>query len=180
MGHTIAALVAKARSGDLKAFEALMAQFRSPFGRYAWQMLGSREEAEEVVQDTFLRAYRGLAGCREPERFGAWAFRILVNRCRSSRKVLLRRDRFRTADPDQLESLSVPHPEEDLELRETIDQALALLPPVQREAFLLKHVEGFSYEEIAEVTGAGVPALKMRVLRACEALRISLQGELHE
>lgn len=180
MEHTIAALVAKARSGDLNAFAALMAQFRSPFGRYAVQMLGNREEGEEVLQDTFLRAYRGLATCRDPERFGAWAFRILVNRCRSSRRRLIRRDRFRAADHDGLESLSVPYPEEDRELKEAIDKALGLLPAAQREAFLLKHVEGMSYEEIAEVTGARVPALKMRVLRACEALRVTLQGELHE
>ncbi len=180
MEHNIAALVAKAQSGDLNAFAALMAQFRSPFGRYASEMLGSREEGEEVLQDTFLRAYRGLASCREPERFGAWAFRILVNRCRSSRRQLLRRDRFRVDDHDALESLSVPRPEEDRELKEAIDKALALLPSPQREAFLLKHVEGFSYEEIAEVTGARIPALKMRVSRACEALRVSLQGELHE
>ncbi len=179
MGHTIAALVEKARSGDLNAFEALMAQFRPSFGRYAWQMLGSREEAEEVLQDTFLRAYRGLASCREPERFGAWAFRILVNRCRSSRRRLLRRDRFRAEDHEGGEALSVPYPETDLELKEAIDRALALLPAAQREAFLLKHVEGLSYEEIAEATGARIPALKMRVSRACEALRHSLQGELH-
>jgi RNA polymerase sigma-70 factor (ECF subfamily) len=178
MEHTVAALVARAQSGDLNAFAALMAQFRSSFGRYAWQMLGSREEGEEVLQDTFLRAYRSLASCRDPERFGAWAFRILVNRCRTSRRRLLRRDRFRAVDHDGVESLSVPHPEEDHELKEAIDKALELLPTAQREAFLLKHVEGFSYEEIAEVTGARVPALKMRVLRACEALRVSLQGEL--
>jgi RNA polymerase sigma-70 factor (ECF subfamily) len=179
MGHTIAALVAKARSGDLNAFEALMVHFRPPFGRYAWQMLGSREEAEEVVQDTFLRAYRGLASCREPERFGAWAFSILVNRCRSRRRILSRRNRFRADDHDGVESLSVPSREEDHELRETIERALALLPAEQREAFLLKHVEGLSYGEIAEITGTRIPALKMRVLRACETLRISLRGELH-
>jgi RNA polymerase sigma-70 factor (ECF subfamily) len=92
----------------------------------------------------------------------------------------LRRDRFRAADHDDVEALSVPHPEENRELRDAIDGAVALLPAAQREAFLLKHVEGLSYEEIAEMTGARIPALKMRVLRACEALRISLQGELHE
>lgn len=179
MEHTVAALVNRARSGDLNAFEALMSQFRPSFGRYAWQMLGTREEAEEVLQDTFLRVYRGLAGCREPERFGAWAFRILVNRCRSSRRRLWRRDRFHTEDRDGVETLSVPHAEPDHELRESIDRALARLPAAQREAFLLKHVEGLSYGEIAELTGSRIPALKMRVLRACEALRIALQGELH-
>ncbi|HEU5219025.1 MAG TPA: RNA polymerase sigma factor [Gemmatimonadales bacterium] len=179
MEHTIAALVARAQSGDVNAFGALMAQFRSQFGRYAWQMLGTREEAEEVLQDTFLRAYRALSTCRDPERFGAWAFRILVNRCRSSRRRLLNRDRFRAPDHTGLEYLSAPAPEEDHELRESIDRALALLPPAQREAFLLKHVEGLSYGEIAELTGAGIPALKMRVLRACEALRVSLEGEPH-
>ena len=178
MEHTVAALVTKARSGDLTAFAALMAQFRSRFGRYAWQMLGTREEAEEALQDTFLRAYRSLASCREPERFGAWTFRILVNRCRTSRRRLMRRDRLGVGS-DAIESLAVAHPEEDQALREEIDRALALLPEAQREAFLLKHVEGLSYEEIAEMTGTRVPALKMRVLRACDALRKSLEGAMH-
>jgi RNA polymerase sigma-70 factor (ECF subfamily) len=179
MEHTVAALVAKAQGGELPAFAALMAQFRPNFGRYALQMLGTREEAEEALQDTFLRAYRSLAGCREPERFGAWAFRILVNRCRTSRRRLLRRDRFRADSREGIDSPAVAHPEADNALREEIDRALALLPPAQREAFLLKHVEGLSYEEIAEATGARVPALKMRVSRASQALRRTLEGAMH-
>jgi RNA polymerase sigma-70 factor (ECF subfamily) len=179
MEQSVSALVLRARDGDLDAFGQLVTRFRPPFSRYALQMLGQREEAEEALQDTFLRAYRSLAGCREPARFQAWAFAILVNRCRTVRRQLLRRARRHSRDPDALDRVSVPHPEGDDAWREEIQRALARLPAAQREAFLLKHVEGLSYEAIAELSGARVPALKMRVLRACEALRRELSGVLH-
>ena len=179
MEQSVSALVQRARDGDLDAFGQLMTRFRPQFSRYALQMLGQREEAEEALQDTFLRAYRGLAGCREPVRFQAWAFAILVNRCRTVRRRLLRRARLHRRDPDALDTASVPHPEGDDAWREEIQRALSRLPAAQREAFLLKHVEGLSYEAIAELSGARVPALKMRVLRACEALRRELTGVLY-
>jgi RNA polymerase sigma-70 factor (ECF subfamily) len=179
MEQSVSALVLRARDGDLDAFGRLVTRFRPSFSRYALQMLGQREEAEEALQDTFLRAYRGLAGCREPARFQAWAFAILVNRCRTVRRRLLRRARRHSLDPDALDRVPVPHPENDDAWREEIQRALARLPAAQREAFLLKHVEGLSYEAIAELSGARIPALKMRVLRACEALRRELSGVLH-
>ena len=180
MERTVAALVARVQGGDLGAFAALMAQFRPQFGRYAWQMLGTREEAEEALQDTFLRAYRSLATCREPDRFGAWAFRILVNRCRTGRRRLMRRDRFRAASREGVESLAVAHPEEDQALREEIDRALALLSPSQREAFLLKHVEGLSYEEIAELLDVPPGTVRSRLHRARCELRDRLRPQLFD
>ena len=179
MEPSVSALVERAKTGDLDAFGRLVARFRPSFGRYAVQMLGNREEAEEALQDAFLRAYRGLASCREPARFQAWAFTILVNRCRTSRRRLLRRARVQTTDPEAMDTASVPHPEGDEAWREEIQRALGRLPAAQREAFLLKHVEGLSYEAIAELSGARIPALKMRVLRACEALRRELEGVLY-
>lgn len=179
MEQTIPALVARIQSGDLAAFAAVMAEFRPQFSRYAWQMLGSREEAEEALQDTFVRAYRSIANCRDPARFGAWLFAILVNRCRTNRRRLLLRER-RRVPAGEVDLGTVPHPEGDHAWREEIDRALGLLPAAQREAFLLKHVEGMTYDAMAEVTGAAVPALKMRVLRACEALRTTLAEAMYD
>ena len=82
MSDSDAALVARTLAGDLDAYASLMARYRDTFGRYALHMLGNREDAQEAMQDSFVRAYGALARCRDPERFAAWLFRIVVNRCR--------------------------------------------------------------------------------------------------
>jgi RNA polymerase sigma-70 factor (ECF subfamily) len=138
-------------------------------------MLGTREDAEEVVQDTFIRAYRALGSCQAPERFGAWCFRILVNRCRTAGKRQRRRNGG-IADLAAADQIGVPHPEHDAAWREELGRAIDRLSLEQREAFLLKHVDDLSYQEMREVTGASVSALKMRVNRACERLRVELSG----
>src|SRR5918996_4895960 len=99
MSESDSALVARTLGGDLHAYAALMARYRDRFGRYAFHMLGNREDAQEAVQDSFVRAYRALGSCRQPERFGAWLFRILVNRCRTVRRRLQRDRRFDAAPP---------------------------------------------------------------------------------
>lgn len=165
-----AELVRRVLAGDVEAFGALVGRYRPRCARFAAQMMGSMEDAEEVVQESFLRAYRALRSC-DPERFGAWLFRIVANRCRTARLRRMRRDRLVVVDEDALRGASVPHGQEWTAWREEIVRALAQLPGEQREAFLLKHVEDLSYEEMAEITGAGVSALKMRVKRACDRLR---------
>jgi RNA polymerase sigma-70 factor (ECF subfamily) len=152
-----------------------VARYRERYVRFATQMIGSREDAEEALQDAFLRAYRSLSNCEDPERFGAWLFQILVNRCRTTGARRTRRERTFVYDEIALMSASSDHPADNNALRDEIYQALDLLDTEQREAFLLKHVEGLSYEEISEITGAGVSALKMRVKRACDRLKTSLQ-----
>ena len=179
MDHSIPALVERVRQGDVDAFAPIVARFRPEFGRYARHMLGNREDAEDALQETFVRAFRWLGHCREPRRFGAWAFRILVNRCRTARRKALGHDR-RTAPEMMLEHHGVPSTAETAAWREEIDRALRQLPSDQREAFLLRHVEGYSYEEMTELTGAGLSALKMRVKRACDRLRSELEGARHE
>lgn len=172
VAHSDGELVVRARGGDLDAFAALIARYRDRFVRYAKHMLGTREDAEEAVQDAFVRAFRALEQC-DPDRFGAWTYRILVNRCRTS----ARRRRWwsgRVAELDHANEVGVPHPAANDEHREEIDRALTRLSSDQREAFLLKYVDEMSYEEISSVTGASVSALKMRVKRACERLRESL------
>lgn len=170
-----AELVRRVLAGEVEAYAALVERYRPRCGRFAVHMLGDAADAEEVVQEAFLRAYRALPRCRQPDRFGAWLLRILANRCRTARARRLRREQFVLLDDAAVGMASVPHPEDRNAWREEIAAALARLAPEQREAFLLKHVEELGYEEMAEITGAGVSALKMRVKRACERLRDLLQ-----
>jgi RNA polymerase sigma-70 factor (ECF subfamily) len=173
MSDSDAALVARTLGGDLRAYAALMARYRDKFGRYAYHMLGNREDAQEALQDSFVRAYRSLAACREPERFGAWLFRIVVNRCRTVRRRLQRDRRFEGDLPDDIAS-SGERPDA-FEWRDEIGLALEQLRPHYREAFLLRYVEGLEYAEMSEMTGAKEPALRMRVKRAGDQLRVLLR-----
>ena len=168
-------LVQRVRQGDLDAYGLLMTRYRLRFGRYAFHLLGNESDAEEALQDAFTLAYRALDRCRQPERFAAWLFRILVNRCRTL-ATRRGRDEARRAPLELADAVGVAHPAERAMHREEIHRGLARLVPEQREAFLLKYVEELSYEEMAELTGAGQSALKMRVKRACERLREILDG----
>jgi len=167
-------LVRQVLEGDTEAFAGLVARHRERGLRFAAGMLGDSADAEEALQDAFVRAYRGLKTCREPDRFGAWFLRILVNRCRTRRAGRRRRDALFVRDEAALER-TPSRRAGDPDWREEIDRALAQLDGLQREAFLLKHVEGLEYEEMVPLTGARIPALKMRVKRACDHLRVLLQ-----
>ena len=174
MDMSDAALIGRVLDGDVQAYGVLVARYRDRYARYAVHMLGNREDAEEVLQDSFVRAYRSLARCADRERFGAWLFRILANRCRTAGGRRGRQERIVVHDEAALVAAAEGPAAERSAWREEIVRALARLDPDQREAFLMKHVEELSYDEMAEVTGAGVSALKMRVKRACERLRVIL------
>jgi RNA polymerase sigma-70 factor (ECF subfamily) len=176
MSDSDAALVARTLAGDLDAYAALMSRYRDAFGRYAIHMLGNREDAQEAMQDSFVRAYRALGTCREPDRFGAWLFRILVNRCRTVRRRLQRHRRFGGDLPDDIPSNGARP--DAFEWRDEIARALSRLRPLYREAFLLLYVEELDYGEMARVTGVKEPALRMRVKRASDQLR-DLLRDLH-
>lgn len=173
-----AAIVARVLDGDTRAYATLVGRYRAQYSRYAVRMLGSREDAEEALQDAFVRAFRSLAKCDDPERFGPWFFRILANRCRTAGTRRGRRERTFVNDEIALHNAAEEHPAERSAWREELTRALARLDSEQREAFLLKHVEDLGYDEMAEITGVGVSALKMRVKRACERLRMLLH-EVH-
>lgn len=166
-------LIHDAKEGDVRAFASLVDLYYARCLRFALHMLASRSDAEEAVQDTFVRVYRALPRYREESSFEAWLFRILGNRCRTAGA---RQRRL----AELVEYGDVPdHPsggQHDVAIawREEIERALATLPLEQREAFLMRHVEELSYEDMAQATGAGVSALKMRVKRACDALRLRL------
>jgi RNA polymerase sigma-70 factor, ECF subfamily len=172
-----AAVVRRVIGGDVEAFGILVERYFDHYVRFATHLVGNREDAEEVVQDTFLRAFRALGRYEERERFGAWLLRILVNRARTVSAIGRRREKM---FPDQVEETlpeaSEAHPADRAAVREEVARALSQLGSDQREAFLLHYVEGLSYEEMAAVTGSGVSALKMRVKRSCERLREILQG----
>lgn len=170
---TDAEIVRRVRAGDTAAFAVLVARYRDRLGRYAVHMLGDREDAEEALQDTFVRAYRSLARCEE-ERFGRWVFGILVNRCRTAGRRATRRNRMFVRDAISLARTPATDTANQADWDETVRWALGRLAPVLREAFLLKHVEDMEYDEMSQFTGVGVSALKMRVKRACERLRILL------
>ncbi len=174
-----AELVRRVRTGDTGAYGALVSRYRDRLGRYAVHMIGDREDAEEALQDSFVRAYRSLARCDDPARFGAWLYGILVNRCRTTGARAARRRRMFVHDAQALDLAAHADRADRLDWTDAVDRALARLAPDYREAFLLKHVQDLEYEEIAELTGAGVSALKMRVKRAREQLQKYLREAEH-
>jgi RNA polymerase sigma-70 factor (ECF subfamily) len=169
-------LVRRVLAGESQAYGRLVERYRDRLGRYALRMLGNQADAEDALQDTFVRGYRSLARCTRAEGFGAWLFGILVNRCRTYAARRARRQQVVVANDVALGAASIAHTEEQDAWREAIAWALEQLSPDHREAFLLKHVEDLSYDEMQELTGTRAPTLRMRVFRAREELR-RLLGE---
>jgi RNA polymerase sigma-70 factor, ECF subfamily len=177
---TDAALVAAVLEGDAGSFTRLVDRHSGPCLRFATRMLGNVQDAEDVTQEAFLRAYAALGRYDGTASFQTWLMSILVNRCRTALLRRKRRDARVIIDETLVEAASVRDGAGADALRDAIERALARLDPAQREAFLLKHVEQLSYDEIAAMTGAGVSALKMRVQRACERLQALLQEDRHD
>lgn len=174
-------LVRAALGGDPGAFARLVDRHYDRCARYAYRMLGTREDAEDAVQETFLRAHRALARYEARDTFGAWVTHILVNQCRTlgARRARLARRFLR--DDEAIERAEAPRwrAEEGTIPDDAVQRALDGLEPLLREAFILKHVEDMSYDQMERVTGAGRSALKMRVKRACDALRAALEVREH-
>lgn len=169
------AIPLRARDGDVAAFAAIVEFFHVRCLRYARYMLGEEEDAEEAVQDTFVRVYDHLGQFRPDARFEPWLFRILANRCRTVRERRRRRESLVTTG--ELPAVAAESPENSQDLLEAVEAALEELPAEQREAFLLRHVEDLSYEDMAVITGVRLSALRMRVKRACDTLRTRLKEE---
>ncbi len=168
-----AADVRRVLSGDVDAYAALVDRYYEQCARYAVRMLGNRDDAEDALQATFLRAYRALAKYQERDKFSAWLYRILVNQCRSLAARRSQRERVFVREEALLlnaadDRASVGWSGED---EEFVQRVLSELDPLLREAFLLKYIEELSYEEMSALTGVGVSALKMRVKRASDRLR---------
>jgi RNA polymerase sigma-70 factor, ECF subfamily len=178
-GDRDAALVRRVLDGDATAFTTLVDRHASACLRFATRMLGNRADAEDATQETLVRAYRALGRYEEREVFRTWLFAILVNRCRTAAMRRERRQRRVVADEHALVSAAVASDAGAVEWQTELERALATLDPEQREAFVLKHVEQWSYDEMAAATGVGVSALKMRVKRACERLQL-LMAEVRD
>jgi RNA polymerase sigma-70 factor (ECF subfamily) len=163
--------------GDTESFATLIHRYGDSCTRFAIRMLGSRADADDALQSAFIRAFRGLPRCRDPRRFRSWLMQIVANECRSYGSRQTRRARRFVQDESALENAEAP-PTDSSDLRDELHRALAMLPPAQREAFVLRYAEDMSYEEMAAVTGAGISALKMRAKRACERMRELLDGVL--
>ena len=171
--RTDAELVARVQAGEVDEYAYLVRRYQDAYFRFALRMLGNRDDADDALQSAFVRAFRKIRECRDPARFGAWLYQIVVNECRTLAFRRDRRERRMVRDVHEFDSVipgPAPEPARSVDLEE-VERALAQLEPEQREAFLLKHVEDLSYDEISELTGAGVSALKMRVKRACDRLR---------
>lgn len=173
-------LVRRTLDGDGHAFTMLVDRHAPVCLRYATRMLGSVEDAEDVTQDSLYRAYRALGSYEHSTAFRTWLMAILINRCRSALLYRGRREGRVRIDPDAVRAAFIPADVDAFTARDSIQRALATLDPDLREAFLLKHVEQLSYDEMSAATGIGVSALKMRVKRACDQLRVALEEEHHE
>jgi RNA polymerase sigma-70 factor (ECF subfamily) len=166
-----AELIGRILGGERELYARLVARYQETMFRHAAAMVGDRDAAADLVQDSFVKAFTRLHTC-DPDRFAAWLFRILRNRCkdwlknRRQHTAPLHDDAHAAGEGDD-PGVSL----ERAELGRVVEEALMRLPPAQREAFLLKHVDGLSYEEMAERLDTGISALKMRVMRAREALQ---------
>ncbi|HYC52549.1 MAG TPA: RNA polymerase sigma factor [Gemmatimonadaceae bacterium] len=169
-----ATLVRAVLAGDAAAFTTLVDRHARVCLRYATRMLGNVEDAEDATQEAFIRAHGALARYDGSVAFRTWLMTILINRCRTAIGVRRKREDRITPDAEAVARAAVPGDAEDMVLRDAIERALARLDVAHREAFLLKHVEQLSYEEMAQMTNVGVSALKMRVQRACERLQLLL------
>ncbi len=178
MEQTDGVVVRRVLAGDVEAYRILVERYRAQFGRYAVSLLRDADLAADAVQEAFIRAYDGLAGCREPDRFGAWFFRILTNQCHTIRGR--RKDSVDVETVDLESGSRTDAAVERGELARRLDAALQQLTDEQREAFVLKYVEEKSYEEMAQLLGVGADALKMRVHRAREALRELMADDARE
>lgn len=167
--------------GNTEAFSYLVQRYHDRCLRLAVHIVGNTEDAEDAVQESFLRAYRHLGSYQERDRFSAWLLRIVVNQCRTTvTKVKRHGVVFPLHDEDVLALPSPSHSVLDRSaLRGELAMALGQLAPEQREAVVLRFSDDLTFEEMAAVTGVGVSALKMRVQRACRRLRALLTENSH-
>jgi RNA polymerase sigma-70 factor (ECF subfamily) len=157
-------LVRAAQNGDVDAFEELVRRYQTSIYRVALRMLGSRADAQDAVQETFVRAWRALPRFRHDSAISTWLYRIVTRRALD--RIASRRS---TGTLDEVEVEAGPDPAQAAEHQErlrAIRRAIAKLPPDQRAALVLREFEGLSYQEVAQVLGASVPAVKTRIHRA--------------
>lgn len=174
-------VVSRVLEGHRDEYRILIQRYQERLHRFAFGMVDDPDAATDLVQDSFVKAYSNLEACKNPERFESWVYQILRNRCRDYLKNIRRMHEPLDESPDLVSPLGKPVEElERSELRRRLRDALATLPGAHREAFLLKHLEGRTYQEISEELGASVSAVKMRVHRSREMLQEHLGSPVEE
>jgi RNA polymerase sigma-70 factor (ECF subfamily) len=173
-------MITRAKLGDIDAFTAIVDAYYPRCLRFARAMLQNVDDAEDMVQDTFVRLYRALPRYEERQRFEPWLFQILGNCCRTANTAFRRHTAQTVDDAIALERVASPDvtgASLDHEWGDAVRAALADVPEYNREIFLLHYIEEFSYDEIERMTGVKQSALKMRVKRASDFLRARLSPE---
>jgi RNA polymerase sigma-70 factor, ECF subfamily len=186
MEITDAAVVAQVLAGEKEAFRLLMDRHTRSIYSVAYRMTGNQQDAEEIVQETFLRAYRSLQRFELRSSFSTWLYRIAVNRSLDFLKAKKMTDTYQiteNAGPDEDEreiqvAATNPGPDRLLlstEARQKISQAIGLLSPAERVAFTMRHMEGKSIEEISKTLKVKASAAKNSIFRAVQKIRQQLE-----
>ena len=166
-------LIAAVLRGQVDAFASLLGRHRDTHTRFAIRMLGGYASADDALQAAFLRAFRSLKRCEDPDQFDAWLARIVINEVRAF--AMRRSVRARATGEMAAIVAGGPAPKGASDAAAEIQRALDQIDPINREAFVLQYVEEMSYEEISALTATSVPALETRVDRACARLRELLE-----
>jgi len=185
-----AALVRLAKSGNVAAFEQLVVAYDLRIYHLAYRMLGNPEDARDMAQETFLRAYRSLGELRDEAAFPTWLFRIARNLCMDELRQRRRRPTVSLDEPvtsgeadlPRQMPANTPDPQralEEQEMADAVERALASIPPEYRVAVVLRDLQGFSYEEMAAILEIPRGTVKSRLHRGRAALKALLvQAEL--
>jgi len=183
MTSTDEELVSLSMGGDVDSFNQLVLRWERPIYSLAYRVLGREEDARDVTQETFLRAFRALPGFRRQAKFSSWLYRIALNLCRD----WIRRQRRAPVlqmpegvDPAELAAASEPTESvEDLvarrELSGAVAEAMALLPEEQRTAIILKEYHGMTFQEIADLQGCPLSTVKTRLYQGLAVTRRHLE-----
>jgi RNA polymerase sigma-70 factor (ECF subfamily) len=175
-----AQLVARSLAQDHDAFGRLIDRHASTIVNLAYRMVGNQAEAEDLAQEAFIAAFKALSTFRADSKFSTWLYRIASNKCKDWLRS--KRPGQGPYDVDADEQLDAHAAEErtpeavlsQRQVAQELEQAIQRLPPLYREAFILKHVEGLSYEEMEAILGVSGDTLKMRVYKG----RVQLSREL--
>jgi len=183
MNWTDEDLVTRSRGGDLESFNQLILRWERPIYALAYRVIGREEDARDVCQETFLRAFRALPGFKGQAKFSSWVYRIALNLCRDWMRRQRRAPTVQMpegADPEELAAEGGPAESiEDLvsrrELSAVVAEAMALLPDEQRTAIVLKEYHGMTFQEIADLQGCPLSTVKTRLYQGLSVLRRHLE-----
>lgn len=183
-------MILRLQRGDEWAFQLLVRRFRKKIFSIAFGITLDAEESQDIVQEVLLQVYQSIGNFRADASLSTWLHRITVNRCLNWKRRWARRFKWLHVSTDRTDDQSAVEPESDLptpetrvanaQTRQQIDHALKLLPEQARTVFVLRELEGLSYEEIAEATGAKLGTVRSRLFHARKRLKEILQPLVEE